>query len=286
MSNFSMVQQLWEHSLVRLLRHAVEKYQRENCGQLAYFALFSFFPLILVSLSVVGFFVDPEEFEVQQQLLQLIGSEEIRDLVTQTLAHFNANRVNAGLIGFGTLFLTAAGIFGALNRAFDIIWEVRGDQLSSVRSMVLSAVWNRLLNFGMLLGVAGLILLSTLGGVVLNLVARFTDWMPRGDLLISLGQLSITLALMTLAMASLFKFMPDAQVRWADVLPAALITAVLFLALQSLTGLIFGSINFSSYGAVGGAMTLLLWIYFCCQIILVGGEISYAWANVYGSLRK
>lgn len=117
------------HSLLRLLGYVVAKYQRDDCNSLAaalaYFALFSFFPLILVSLSVVGFFVDPNRYEVQRQIINLIGAPELRELVTETLANLSENRVNVGLIGFGALLLAATGVFGALDRAFDVIWEVR-----------------------------------------------------------------------------------------------------------------------------------------------------------------
>jgi membrane protein len=275
--------------MARLLRLALDKYQRDDCAtlaaSLAYFALFSFFPLILVSISLVGFFIDPDAFEVRRLLLGVIGSPELRDLVRQTLEHFNQNRVNAGLIGFVTLFFGAAGVFGALDRAFDVIWEVRRPEgrgwLASLRRLVL----DRLVAFALVLGLAALLLTAVVANVAIEVAGTYTGELPRSDLLRNLAQLLLTLLLTTAAMAALFKVLPGRRTAWGDVWPAALVTAALFSVLQGLAGFVFANINFSSYGAVGGAMTLLLWIYLCCQVILVGAELAFAWTRVYGSRR-
>lgn len=151
---------MWDSSLVRLVRYTLDKYERDNCGMLsaglAYFAIFSLFPLILVVLSLVGFFVDPNTYAVQEQLLNLIGSDDIRDLVTETLQHFNDNRVSVGLLGFVTLFFAATGIFGALSRAFRVIWEVKPAEGASIRAAVLNAVLSKVVTFGMVVGAAAL----------------------------------------------------------------------------------------------------------------------------------
>jgi membrane protein len=277
------------HSLVRLLGHVVAKYQRDDCNSLAaalaYFALFSFFPLILVSLSVVGFFVDPSRYEVQRQIINLIGAPELRELVTETLANLSENRVNVGLIGFGTLLLAATGVFGALDNAFHVIWEIDPAEGGGLGAAVRSLLTARLLAFALVLGCAVLIMAAALANALLSLAARFTDWLPQGDLLLQLAQLATTLLLIAVAMGAIFKVMPGRRAAWRDVWPAAIVAALLFAALQGVAGLVFSRISFSSYGAVGGAMTLLLWIFLCCQIILIGGELSYAWARTYGSLR-
>lgn len=278
------------HSLVRLLGYVAAKYQRDDCNSLAaalaYFALFSFFPLILVSLSVVGFFVDPSRYEVQRQILNLIGAPELRELVTETLANLSENRVNVGLIGFGTLLVAATGVFGALSRAFDVIWEVRPPDDRGLRGALGALLSTRLVAFALVLGCALLIMAAALANALLSLAARFTDWLPQGALLLQLAQLLTTLLLIAVALGAIFKVMPGRRVGWGDIWPAALVAALLFVALQSVTGLVFSRITFSSYGAVGGAMALLLWIFLCCQIILIGGELSHAWARVYGSLRE
>ena len=276
-----------DHPLVRVVRMTAEKYGRDDVGgqaaALAYYAIFSIFPLLLVTISLVGFFVDPSHFDVQQQLLSLVGSPEVRDLITQTLEHFKANRVGAGLIGLGTLLFAATGIFAALDRAFDVIWERRGAEGRNLRQTVASGVLDRLVAFGLLLGGAALILTSVLGTLIISLIDNYVTWLPQRGLLVGWARQLLTVALITVALAVIYKVLPRPHPAWRDVWPAALVAAVLFTALQALAGLIFSRIDFSSYGAVGGVMTLLMWIFLCAQIVLIGGELSFAWAHVFGS---
>jgi membrane protein len=279
-----------DHPMVRLGRLALEKYQRDDVGSLAaalaYYTLFSLFPLLLVTLSIVGFVVDPAQFNVQQQLLDLIGSAELRELITQTLGQFQSNRVGAGLIGVGTLLFAATGIFGALDRAFDVIWEVRGTaEQRGLRATVAAVILDRLIAFGLLVVCAALIVAASLGNVVIGLLGSYTDWVPNNGLLMGWARQALTVALLTVALAVIYRALPRPHAIWGDVWAGALVAAVLFAALQALAGLIFSLINFSAYGAIGGAMTLLTWIFFCAQIILIGGELTFAWANVFGSRR-
>lgn len=280
-----------QHPLVLLLQMTFDKYQRDNvpglAAALAYFAIFSIFPLLLALTSLAGFIVDPERFDVQEQILQLFGSPEVRDLVEQTLEQFTANRVGAGLIGAATLLFAATGIFGALTRSAKEIWETRVvAESGSIKTAVLAMAIEKAIAFGLLFACAALIVVSVLANVALGLVSAYTDWVPFNALLLRLAQIGITVVLLTVVFAVLYKVLPGPVATWGDIWPAAIIAAALFTALQLLAEQIFGRINFSAFGVLGGAMTLLLWIYFCAQIFLVGVELSYAWAHVFGSRRE
>lgn len=279
------------HPIVRMGQLALAKYQRDDVGSLAaalaYFTIFSFFPLILVTISLVGYFVDPGQFDVQQQLLQLVGSPELRALVTDTLEQFRTSRGAAGLIGLATLMFAASGIFGALDRAFDVIWEAKAaGQRRDLKATVISMLVDRLVAFGLLILCAALILAAVLGNVVIGLLGAYTDWLPESALLMGWARQGLTIALIALALAVIYRALPRPHAAWGDVWAGALVAALAFAALQALTSLIFSFVNFSAYGAIGGAMTLLMWIFLCAQIILVGGELTYAWAYTLGSRRE
>ncbi|WP_129674037.1 YihY/virulence factor BrkB family protein [Candidatus Chloroploca sp. Khr17] len=285
-----MLDRILANPVVRLGQVTVAKYQKDLVNNLAaaiaYFAVFSFFPMILVVVSLVGFLIDVDSVEVQEQLLVLVGSDEVRALITQTLANFRDNRLNAGLLGFATLFMTASGIFAALSRSFDVIWEIRPGMNGKKPGLVAAAVamlLNRLAAFAMLLISAAVILLAMMANVAMSIVGSYTDWLPGQDLLYLLGQVGVTLVLLTLVFAAMFKLLPSQRIYWRDVFPAAFIASIGFALLQSVASLIFANINYASYGAVGGMMTLLLWIFLSAQVILVGGEISFAWTYIFGT---
>lgn len=270
---------------IALAQTAFAKWQRDEClslgAALAYYALFSFFPLILVILSVVGFVIDPAEANVKQRIIDLIGSAQIGDLVSQTLTNLQASRGSAGLIGFATLILSASGIFGALDRAFDTIWELRRDPdtkrtlLATARDMVLQ----KLLAFALVLGCALLMLLSIASTVAVTVISGYTDWLPGQGLVLQLVQFALSLGLLAVAIMALLRYLPGRHVAWRDVWFAGIVSALLFTALQKAIGIYLSQSNYASYGAVGGVMALLIWIYLTSQIILLGGEISFAWAR-------
>ncbi|RRR77536.1 MAG: YihY/virulence factor BrkB family protein [Candidatus Viridilinea halotolerans] len=277
------------HPLVRLGRLTFEKYQRDNVGglaaALAYFMIFSIFPLILVTLSIVGFVVDPARFDVEEQLLELIGSPDIRELVAQTLAHFASTRVGAGLVGFAILAFSATGIFGALNRTFMVIWESEAkNEGGNLKTTVLRLVLARLTAFSMLIGIAGLILAALIANLALALISAYTDWLPFNTVALVLLQRLVTLSLITVAFATLYKVLPGPDTAtWRDVWAGAIVAALGFVLLQQLAEFIFAQMNFSSFGVLGGGMAFLMWIFIANQILLIGAEISYAWAHVFGS---
>ncbi len=281
------------HPLVRLVRLTLEKYQSDRVGDmaaaLAYFAIFSIFPMLLVVISIVGFVVDPQRLNVETLLQDLVGSAEIAALISQTLAHFSETRVGTGLLGIATLLFAATGLLGALSRALQQIWNVSPDANAakgSIKTAVVAVVMGRLTLFALLLGVAALILAAVLGNLALSLLAAYTDWLPLNTLLVRVVQTALFLALLTLGFSTLYKVLASPLPRWGDVWPAALIAAIAFTVLQSLAELIFARVNFSSFGVLGAAMTLLLWIFISSQILLVGGELSYAWSRVFGSQRE
>jgi membrane protein len=269
---------------------AFAKWQKDDCmslgASLAYYALFSFFPLILVILSVVGAVVDPRQFAVQQRLLGLIGSEQVRGLVTQTLQNLNSSSAGAGLIGFVTLLLAASGIFGALDKAFDQIWEDRAAKPADggILKTIKDVAQQKLLAFALVLGCALLMLLSIVSTVVVTALSSYTSFLPGQALLWQIIQFAASLALMSLAFATLYKFMPTRRVPWGDVWAAALLGALLFTALQQVVGLYLSHANYASYGVVGSVMALMVWIYLSSLVILLGGELAYAYARTFGSL--
>ncbi|EFO81365.1 ribonuclease BN [Oscillochloris trichoides DG-6] len=249
-------------------------------ASLAYYALFSLFPLILVILSIVGAVLDPQQFAVQQRILSLIGSEQVRGLITQTLQNLNSSSVGAGLIGFITLLMGASGIFGALEKAFAAIWETGAEESAGgILQTILKAVQQKLLAFGLVLGSAFLMLLSIISTVLVTALSKLTTTLPGQALFWQVVQFSLSLALLSLAFATIFKFIPRCKVLWRDVWLAALISALLFTGLQKVVGIYLGQANYASYGVVGSVMALMFWIYLSSLVILLGGVLSFVYAR-------
>ena len=271
-----------------MLKAVASKWQRDDClnigASLAYYALFSLFPLLLIILSIVGAIVNPAAFDVQQRLVQLVGSAELRELLMQTLSNLRETRGQAGLIGFATLLVAASGMFGALDRAFDKIWEVRPAEKRSLLATMRAFLVQRLIAFALIFGCVLLMLLSLSSTVMVTTLSNYTDWLPGQGLLLQSLQFIVTLALLSLAFGGLYMILPGRLTRWSDVWLGAIVAALLFTALQKLIGIFLSRSNYGSYGVVGSVMALLVWIYLTSQVVLLGAEISYGYAVQFGSM--
>jgi membrane protein len=96
--------------------------------------------------------------------------------------------------------------------------------------------------------------------------------------------LVISIGVITILFALIFKFLPDAEIAWRDVWLGAFVTALLFSLGKFLIGLYLGNSTVgSSFGAAGSLVLLLLWIYYSAQILLFGAEFTQVYANNYGS---
>ena len=116
--------------------------------------------------------------------------------------------------------------------------------------------------------------------------AQVNAALPSGGIFLSALNVLVSLALISFLFAAVFKVLPDCDLRWRDVAVGAIVTAVLFIAGKSLIGWYIGSSAMAStYGAAGGLIVLLLWVYYTSQIFLFGAELARAYASLYGTRR-
>ena len=295
-----------QSKLVQLILRTLLKWQRDECGEmgaaLAYYGIFSLFPLLLVIFSLVGFWLGGEP-PAYNQLLRWTQSSlppSVYGLVSTTLLHLNQSSIGAGQVGFLLLFLTASNIFAALDRFVSKIWQVQTRPQTSQtpnywRVRAVNFLKSRLLAFGLVLGTAALLLLSLLYRLAIDALLPIIDHFgqsidsPQFDTLFWLQglQKGTLFLLLSLALMVLFKILPSTKVAWGDVWLGAFITSFLFRLLQYLIShsiLQLGG-RFFFYGVVGSVMLLLLWIYLTCLLFLFGCEFTYVYAHLLGSRR-
>ena len=291
--------------LVKLIGRTVLKWQQDEClemgAALAYYAVFSLFPMILVSLSIIGFLLGPDTGAYDQILIfaQDALPPDAYQIFQSTLLQLHTGSARASIIGFIILLFIASGFFGALSRSLDKIWRVhpRHQNVNGVRDLALSFIWQRLFAFLLVIGASGLVFASMMSNIVLGtlqrMIAGVNDHIP---LLVTIDQLQLlpwlrlgsAFIVLTLVVMLLYKILPSTRVAWQEIWPGALFTAILWLILQQLISnsvISLGS-RFKSYGVIGGFMVLMLWIYLTSQIFFLGGELTYTYAHLFGSRRN
>lgn len=287
-----------------MLQLTAHKWQEDECADmgasLAYYALFSLFPLLLVVLSVFGFVAGPGSGAREQILLLARESfpPSAYGTVLDTLNSLSENRGAVGVVGFATLLLGASGFFGALDKSFQKIWRAHLEAPADggLLSKMLAAARQRALAFALVLGCVLLVLASMLAGLVIEALLAVAQGVTGVVPFIRLDevwvlqavQLGVSFVVLALVLALLYRALPPAAVRFGDVWLGALAAALLLLALQRLVvgGVVNLGADYQSYGVIGGVMLLMFWIYLTSQVLLLGAELSYAYATLLGSRRE
>jgi membrane protein len=252
---------------------------------LAYYTVFSMAPLLIIVIAIAGLFFGQEAAQGQifDQLRGLLGEESgkaMQDMVQNASAK-PATGLVAGVIGVVTLLFGASGVFGQLQTSLNAIWNVQPKPGRGI----LGVVQDRILSFGFILVVGFLLLISLVLTAAIAVVGEwFSGMLPGIQPLAHIVNFVLSLALVTLLFAMIFKFLPDAKVAWHDVWIGAFITAMLFIVGKFALGLYLGkSAVGSSYGAAGSLIVLLLWVYYSSQILFFGAEFTQVYANRFGS---
>lgn len=270
-----------------LVREAAHKWSRGHLSRwaaaIAYYAVFSLTPLLMVIIAVTAMFFGQQaaRAETLHRLKELIGEQG--STAIQALIE-NAQRPTTGTAAtvVGTLLVLygATRIFTELRRAFNVIWEVRGD-----RPVFRSALMDRLLALAMVLGV-GLLLVGTLAAstALMAMQRWFVDTAPHFAYFAERVLPGTSFALVFVVFAAIFKVMPAVRVAWRDVWLGALVTTALFTAVKYAIGYYLSRTTVMSvYGAAGSLVVLLLWIYYSVLILLLGGVLTKVYSELAGS---
>jgi YihY family inner membrane protein len=247
-------------------------------ASLAFYALFSLFPLLLLLVAAVGFVLSGGE-TARHQLLGFFGGEspELRTLVDATLkglqAHSTARGVGA-VVGFIALIVGASGVFSELQSSFDFIWRVEARPARGIWSTVLDAVRSKALAFAIVIGAAVALLGSLAVGTALEAFGRASANEGAGALLWRVVESATSLVLVACLCAAMYRVVPQTGVRWRDVIRGSVVASLLFTALKGLLAWILADMgNYAAYGALGGVLGLLTWIYGASLVLLYGAEL-------------
>jgi len=255
---------------------------------LAYYALFSIAPLVVIVIAVAGIFFgeDAVRGAVFGQLSELMGPNGAA-AVAEMLNHASRPKTGgiAAAISAFVLLFGASGVFGQLQAALDRIWRTQ-------RTPQESGVWNwlraNLLSIGMVFAMAFIISVSLVLSAVLATLGKW--WAPffGGWAMLAHGlDLAVSFGMLTAVFALIYKVMPRARVQWYDVWVGAAATAALFTVGKFLIGLYLGKSSIgSSFGAFGSVAIFMVWVYYSAQIFLFGAEFTWVYAHQLGSRRS
>jgi membrane protein len=274
-------------SFLSLLKETVRSWNEHRAlrlgAALAFYTVFAIAPLFLIVLAIAGFWFGEEAAQRQlfDQLYGLVGREG-GEAIQAVVA--SANRPKAGtwatLIAVCTLFVGATGVFVQLQDALNTIWQVRRKPGRGLRFFIK----DRLLSFAMVLAIGFLLLVSLVISASLAALSKFMSGLiPAQQIVWQILNLLVSLGLIGLLFALIFKVLPDVKIAWREVWIGALLSASFFDLGKFFLGLYLGRSSVTSaYGAAGSLIIILLWVYYASQTLFLGAEFTRAYAKRFG----
>ena len=253
-------------------------------ASLAYYTILSLAPLLIIMLYVTGILFGKEAIrgELYSEIKGLVGSDAALQVQTAIQnIHLSPDNLFASSIGVVVLLVGATGIFSEIQDSLNRIW---GLKLTS-RKVWWKLFVDRLISFSLILSLGFVLIVSLiLNALVAALSSKISQlFSASGETLLLVMDNVISLFITTLLFATIFKVLPDAKIKWKDVLIGAFITSVLFTLGKYGIGFYLGKSNLANiYGAAGSVMILMIWVYYSAAILYLGAVFTKVYATNFG----
>lgn len=279
-------------TVVALLKQVWSEYQRDYAGYFAaamvYYALVSMIPLLLLLLSALGLL--PRFFDVgarlEQDALRTIENglgTPARLKIGELLDQLQRDSVIATAISLGALLVTASALFGKLRLSFRAIWKYKPPLVSgTVRVVVLSTFFEQAISFALTLISGALLLVSLVLFAIVQWLGGYLQRLPWLTDVSRLEALMSSFVTVTLTFVMLFRFLPPVRIRWRYIWIVGVACALASLVAAEVLALygIFFAAHFSAWGAAGGLLMIMLWMYVVSQILFYGAELCKVMSEV------
>ena len=264
-----------------------DDYAQSMGAAIAYYAMFSIAPLLVIVVSIAGVIFGNEaaQNEIVAQLRGLMGDEgahAVQGLLAS--AQLGGSSIFATIFSVLVLVFAATTVFAELQDAFDRIWRAPARAKTSGMWSLLRA---RIVSFGMMLAIAFLLMTSLVLSAAIAAIGKW--WEPyfgQHESVLQVFNFLISFALITVLFALTYKYMPRVHVKWRDVWIGSAVTSILFEVGKLLIGIYIGKSGVTSgFGAAASLVVMLIWIYYSAQIFLLGAEFTWVYAKRFGSLK-
>lgn len=272
----------------QILKDTIESFIENRCikfsAALAYYTVFSLPPMLIVLISIGGFFYKKQHIreEVFTVITSFVGIDTA-DRVQEVLDNISLNSDNtwATVFGVGLVIFGSSRIFAEIQDSINLIWGLKAKPTKSWLTLIV----NRLVSFSMILVLGFILLVSLTVNTVLDiLLEKLTALLPDQNVIfIYLADQLLVLTVIVLLFTLIFRVLPDAVLRWKDAMVGAGVTTILFLIGKYLISLyLTDTYIVSAYGATGSLIVLLLWVYYSAIILYFGAEFTKAYADNLG----
>lgn len=253
-------------------------------ASLSYYTVFSLAPMIIIIIGICGliFGRDAVQGQVYGEIKDLVGPAaaiQIQDTIKNI--HLTKDTPVATVVSIVILLIGGTGIFGEIQDSLNRIWGLKIKARKTWWKLIVS----RLLSFSIIICFGFVLMVSLLLNALIAVIGDRLNNVISGTekFFIPMVDHMVTFSITTLLFAVIFKVLPDAKIKWKDVIVGALITAVLFTLGRIGIGFYLGRSNMATiYGAAGSVIIIMVWAYYSSVILYLGAEVTKVYATQYG----
>ncbi|HUZ60627.1 MAG TPA: YihY/virulence factor BrkB family protein [Hanamia sp.] len=275
-------------SIFLYIKQVFKEFSADNIlkysASLAYYTVFSIAPLLVIVSALLGFFFgkDAMEGQIYHQLNHLVGSlaaMQIQDTIKNI--HLNASNFLASIVSVIILLIGATSIFGEIQDSLNKIWGLKIKSKKVWWKLILT----RLLSFSLILSIGVIMIVSLLLNALINAFGKLiSEYLKNySAYFIETTEAVLSFFITGILFSLIFKILPDAKIKWKDVLLGGFVTAMFFTIGKMGIGYYLGKSNLSSlYGAAGSIIIFMVWVYYSAIILYIGAEFTKVQAKLYG----
>lgn len=257
-----------------------------HAAALAYYTIFSLPPMLLIILFTATRFYNENQVEeaIFGEIESMIGPESANQL-SQTLEKLQVFEPSmwATILGIGILVFTSTTVFVTMQNALNHIFSVKPKPKGLG---FLKLIKDRILSFAILLGIAFILLVSlSVNAMIAAFATYLEEWIGSVSMAVTvLTSLVIPILIISLLFAMLFKFLPDAKLKWRDTWFGAIVTTLLFAIGKYFISFYIGNSSVVGlYETAGSVMVIMLWVFYASLIFLFGAVLTYVRAEKLGN---
>lgn len=253
-------------------------------ASLAFYTLFALAPMFIIIITIIQFFFGAEaiEGELYPQLAELIGSQagtQVEEMIKNAAISGRSALSTIGSVVM--LMFLATGVFVEIQDSINYIWNLKAKPKTGFIKLIV----NRLLSFSMVISLGFILLVSLILNAALEILMDSLQKMfPIITVYLTYSlNIILTFIVITFIFSCIFKILPDAKIRWKNIIVGAITTAFLFMIGKfAITFYLSNSDVSSTYGAAGSIVIIMLWIYYSAIILYFSAILTKVYAQISG----
>lgn len=273
---------------LRFNRQVFSEYVSDNVlkysASLAYYTTLSLAPMLIIIIYVSGMLFGKEAMsgQIYTEMKGLVGNDaalQIQNTIQNI--HLSKDTPVATTISLIVLLIGATGIFAEIQDSLNKIW---GLKLTN-KSTWLKMITDRLISFSLIISLGFVLVVSLLlSAVVMAVSQRINHFIGgNGEIMLMVLENGISILVTTIVFATIFKVLPDAKIKWKDVIIGAFITSLLFMIGKIVIGYYLGKSNLATvFGAAGSVIIIMIWVYYSSATLYLGAVFTKVYATNFG----